>query len=106
MKLFVWDRNLPNNYMSDSTPDGLSRGASAIIMARSVAAATRLLEKRIRPLDVTGPSSHYQRMAAAMSTTAPTSETPIITPGRASRSQIIFLAIGTYAGDSLPLSRS
>jgi hypothetical protein len=95
MKLFVWDRSLPNNYYSSSSKDGLEHGASAIVIAPSVKSA----------IERYGTSDHYKRMVVGMKEIKPTSALPMTTPGRTGEAKVVFLAIGTHYGDTEPLSQ-
>jgi hypothetical protein len=106
MKLFVWDRTLPNNYNCNTEPGGLELGASAIVIAPSVEKAIEQVRGHIKVDDRYGPSDHYKRMVMAMEATTPTYVTPITTPGRTTPAQVVFLSIGTHYGDTKPLNRS
>ncbi len=103
IKIYVWDRSLPNNYHSAESPIGLELSASAVVMAPSRKEAIALVERQINPKDRIGPSAHYVRMVEGMKTTKPTSETPITTPGREAVSRILFLSIGAHYNDTKPL---
>jgi hypothetical protein len=105
MKLFVWDRSLPNNYYSSSSKDGLEHGASAIVIAPSVKSAIELVEAKIVATERYGTSDHYKRMVVGMKEIKPTSALPMTTPGRTGEAKVVFLAIGTHYGDTEPLSQ-
>ncbi|MBI2809976.1 MAG: hypothetical protein HYX67_03995 [Candidatus Melainabacteria bacterium] len=106
MKLFVWDRSLPNNYSSNTNSGSLELGASVVVIAPSLEKAIEQVEGHIKDKDRYGPSDHYRRMVIAMKTTKPTSFTPITTPGRNTHAQVVFLSIGTHFGDTKPLHES
>ena len=101
LKIYVWERSLPNNYPDQAEPATCEIGASAIIIAPSVKAAKELLRLEIKPDDRFGPSPHYRRMLEAMGTTKPTSAKPITTPGRTG-TEIVFLSIGAHYNDPKP----
>jgi hypothetical protein len=61
IKIYVWDRSLPNNYHSAESPIGLELSASAVVMAPSRKEAIALVERQINPKDRIGPSAHYVR---------------------------------------------
>lgn len=102
MKIYTWERSLPNNYCSQTAPGGLEIGASAVIIAPSVKSAKERLQLEIKPNDRFGASTHIRRMVEAIEQTEPTSVIPITTPGRKIGPEIVFLSIGAHYNDPKP----